>query len=544
MITIEKALPSFALAGNPVLIKLISDNFISTSGSKAYLRLEIGDGTDTTAGHSFMLSFGSFELTFTAAVTPDDTGLQYEAATGSDTFNTWAEKLYNAFLSNYFLSKYFAITLGDAGTFTRDIMFLAKEKGSDYTLTFVNDDATEIAEATKTDGIDPVYRENFGIVASLWDGTTKIAEDVKSVDTSGRATFNFSEYLISLLETDDPRFTWPEVTDTFVHQFINYVQSYRISYAEKYSGQYRKLVYDSIRHAIAGGLSRETLSVYNEAGDHFFDDTDNKKRFLTWAPVMREIGYDVPQKLFFVFQTVTGYSQYRLCASVVFEDGTIQKKYCSALSTITPWSVVECVAGYDQLSLGQLDPTQEVVRWYIFLENESGVQISESRGYTLDPDYYEFQRFFLFRNSFSAYDIVRFTGKGELNPEYERVSGYRDIEDDYTSLNAPLKLFSAIESQKMKANSGWITLEEKKHLRDFLLSRESYEIIDDKIYPIIVTSLKPKEFLVDGVTLYSLEIEYERAYNDMFWSDILEALPATVVPERIYSDDYNVIEYS
>jgi hypothetical protein len=96
----------------------------------------------------------------------------------------------------------------------------------------------------------------------------------------------------------------------------------------------------------------------------------------------------------------------------------------------------------------------------------------------------------------------------------------------------------------LKANSGWISLAEKKHLRDFLLSRETYEIVDDKLYPIIVTSQKSQAFTSDDVTLHSLDIDYDRSYNDMFWSDVMASAGGVVPTERVYSDDYNPIEYS
>ena len=544
MITIEKNLPAFAFAGNPVLLKAISDNVLSTEGIKASMQISVSN-VDTTAGHTFTLSFNNIDLLFTSATTPDDSGLQYEKASGTDTYVTWAVKIHAAFLANYYLATYFDIVLYPADDGMRIITLTAKEVGSAYSLTLTAGTATGVGEESGTvEGVDPAFRENFVIVASLWNGTIKIAEDTKPIDIYGRVTFNFSEYLMALLETDDPRFTWPDITEVYCNEFTNYVKLYQVSLAEKYDGVVRKLTFDLIRHAIGGGLSRDTLVAWNEAGNIFFDDADNKKRFLTWAPVMQELGADVPQKIFFVFQDVTAYTQYKLVAVLVMEDGSVFKQDCTALATVTPWSVVECSSGYDQLNLGMIDPTQPVLRWYVFLENEYGNQISETRGFTLDLDTYETQRVFMFRNSFSAYDIVRFTGKGELGPEYDRVSGTRVEDDDYTSLNAPIRLFSAIETQKMKANSGWISLASKKHLRDFMLSREAYEIIDDKLYPIIVTSQKSQAFTSDDIKLLSLDIEYERAYNDMFWSDVLADITGVVIPDREYADDYNQIEYS
>ncbi len=536
MITIVKSLPPLVFAGNPCLMKIHTDNLLSTTGIKAYMELAIS-ATDQTAGHYFTLTFNGLPIQLTSAETPDDSGIQFEKASSTDTFGTFAKKIFDALIANYDIASNFDIVLNPADSAYRIISLTAKTAGVKYSLTFVNHDVSGLAlEPGSVSGIDPIYRENFVILASIWDEFTKIGEDLMPVASDGSVTFNFSEYLKALLDVNTKRFTWPESSSVFVHEFSNYIQPFKIGLAEKFNGMVQKITYDALRHAIGGGLSREQLVLRNEIGESFFEDSDNKKRFLSWAPLTREIGSSVPQKLFFVFQNVSGYSQYRLAVNVIYQDGSSAKVYRSSLVSITPWRVIELVTGFDQLLLGTVDPIKSVANWSVYLENENGVQISEARGYIIDPDYYENQRVFMFRNSFSAYDIVRFTGKMEMDVNYDRISGYRMDDNEWTSLNAPEKLFSNQETQSMKASSGWIHLDEKKHLRDFMLSMEAYEICEGKLFPIVITSSKAQAFTSDGNTLYSLDIEYNRAYSDIYWSDLISG--------RVYSDDYNENQYS
>jgi hypothetical protein len=87
-----------------------------------------------------------------------------------------------------------------------------------------------------------------------------------------------------------------------------------------------------------------------------------------------------------------------------------------------------------------------------------------------------------------------------------------------TTFNAPAKQFSAKETEICKANSGWISLEEKNCLRELLLSLEAYEQIGKELFQIVVKSAKITPFLKDGEYLYNLEIEYERSYQNSFFS--------------------------
>ena len=540
MVTIEKDLPQLALAGNPVLLKVISDNIIEDAGTHASMLLKI-QTPDATAGHFFTISYGDIDLAFVSSASPDDSGLQYPAASG-DTFSTWAEKIADALAANYLLSTLYDIELLDAEASFRAILLTAKNYGSDYTLSFAAGTATGITQDQNTAGEDFSYRTNFGIVASVWNGLVKEAEDIRPVGTDGRTTFNLSDYLMSLIDGSG-RFTWPEIDGTNVYERSDMMLSYRVSLAEKYDGTVRKLSYGDTKYAIAGGLSTETLMRLGEDGDEFFDVAANQQKFLTWAPVEREAGEDNHLKLFFLFHDPSTYTQYRMAVVVTFANGTMQKIYGSSLTSITPYRIIEMACGYEHLGLALLDPTTTVKRWHVFLENEAGIQISESRIFLFDEDVYENQRQFIFRNSFGCYDVVRFTGQCDTGIEYDRAGGNLVVTEEVTAFNAPGRTFSVNESQRMKTSSGWLSRAGKMHLRDMMRSDEVYEIIDGKLYPVTITSTKAQSFVSDSVTLYSIDLEYDRSYTDRFWSELPAAAEGTVT-DRVYSDDYNPIEYS
>ncbi|MEI6684483.1 MAG: hypothetical protein WCO44_17805, partial [Bacteroidota bacterium] len=172
----------------------------------------------------------------------------------------------------------------------------------------------------------------------------------------------------------------------------------------------------------------------------------------------------------------------------------------------------------DHLDLVNAQYGKTVQSWEVFLMDSNDDFLSERRIFYNDERFFENEKVFFYRNSFSAYDTFRFTGKSDLNLDYERLIGSLVREEKDTFFNAPSKQFSAKETESCKANSGWITHAEKNCLRELLLSTEAYEQIGKELFQIIVKSAKIIPFLKGGEYLYNLEIEYERAYQNSFFS--------------------------
>ena len=92
-------------------------------------------------------------------------------------------------------------------------------------------------------------------------------------------------------------------------------------------------------------------------------------------------------------------------------------------------------------------------------------------------------------------------------------------------------------------------LSEKNCLRELLLSTESYEQIGKELFQIVVKSAKITPFLKGGEYLYNLEIEYERAYQNSFFSEhvpdgtanaIILPLPLTWDNMEVSFDDMEI----
>ena len=388
-------------------------------------------------------------------------------------------------------------------------------------------------------GVDPVSRNNFNIIGGIWDKNFRqVAQDAKPVDGSGNAVFNFSEYLGALLDFDvSPHFTYPFDPGTLIKTFKNYVLEFYSGFAEKFDGVVQKIHYDTLRNALSGGLNRETLVFYNAHGTDFFSTPANLRTFMSWAPLVKTTGKSVPEKLFFYVSDKPGYSYVNLMVSVYFTDGTNEAGSWVAEYSVVANDVLECSVGYGQLGFATDYPTKTVAYWKVWLAVEGEDDYSEVRTFIIDPVQYENERVFLFQNSWGrAYDVVRFTGNSTLSLTLESTTGNSQSIEPYTSFNAPSRKFESSETQGMKTNSGWVSREMKDFFREMLLSRQVFELKDNLLYPIVITNQSIKEHFIDNEYLYSLDLEYDRAYRDFFFSRFNVGLFPVLV--RFYCDDY------
>ncbi len=529
MITVNSHPNYISLVGNPLRFSISSDNQFSTQGVAASFDLVI-HSVDLTAGHTFSLSFNNKTLAFVLATTPDDSGLQLPVGEAGDTFSDWAENLYSHFILNFDLVSNYIISLNSSQGSSRSITFTAMVKGTDWSVVFVNgvggsNLVNGLLVENNVSGVDAVSRENFSIVASVWNEFfDKLGEDIQPVDEIGNVIFDLSEYIRHEIlrdplvgEREKTFFAWPPNDDDIIICRGDYILKYRASFAEKYSGSVCKTHFEPERLAIAGGVSRELQQDYLLQSTDYFSIEANLKRFLTWAPDGKLCSASTPEKLFFLLFGENPPFTYLLSVKITYTDGTNYSFSATTVVTLEDETVLECMVGHDHLGLGEKQPTKTIDYWEVWLINQQGESISEIRRFVLDKLYREFERTFLFKNSLSAYDVVRFVGKAEYSLEYERIRATIETTDAPTHKNAPEKLFEVTEWQRMTVNSGFISKETKDYLRDLESSTEVYEIIDNKLYPVIISNAKFNPFFKDKETLYSLSLEYDRAYQEKFY---------------------------
>jgi len=519
MIDITETPNLISFAGNPVIFEACTDNYRISWGACAYFELVVSS-IDITVGHSFELQFaGKTQIFQTAGFTGFD-GSLIEVAYPGQTFNDFANNIYKCFTENYYIQKYFTLSIDPVGVSQRKIKLQAKQSGSDCSVTMSNIGIVGVAQGVNNPGTDDVYRDYFGILCLVRDTlNNSIGEDIKSADSIGCARFDISDYLKSkFAEWELPRFEFPELVGNVKTHGWDYLLKYRVSFAESIAGNVKGLLSDGWKYALSGGLNHELLTSLNEKRLEYFSIAENKLKFLTWLPTSKYSRSGVLEKLYFLFQANTSGVQYRLVVIITFTDGSHKVVNATQPVAYVPYSVLEFKVGFDHLDLVNAQFGKTVQLWEVFLMDNNDDLLSERRIFYNDTRVFENEKVFFYRNSFSAYDTFRFLGKSELNLEYDRSIGTTIREENYSFFNAPSQQFSAKETESCKANSGWISLCEKNYLRELLLSIEAYEQIGKELFQIVVKSAKITPFLKDGEYLYNLEIEYDRSYQNSFFS--------------------------
>ena len=545
MIDITETPNLISFAGNPVIFEGCSDNFILSCGAYAYFELVVS-GVDTTIGHSFTLQFAGKTLVFkTAGVTGYD-GYLFGVGYPGQSFNDFAFNIYKCFIENYYIQKYFTIALDPIGVSQRKIILQARQAGTDCSVVLSNVGVLGVGQGVNAPGTDDVYQDYFSILCLVRDSyNNPIGEDIKPSDSIGCASFDISDYLSSKFATwQMPRFELPELTGNVKVHGWDYLLKYRASFAESIAGIVKGLRPDGWKYALAGGLNHELLTSLNENNLEYFSIPANKLKFLTWLPTSKNSRSGVLEKLFFLFQDNPTGIQYRLVMIITFTDGTHKVVNTTEQKAFAAYSVVEFKVGFDHLDLVNAEFGKIVQSWEVFLMDSNDDYLSERRIFYNDNGVYENEKVFFYRNSFSAYDTFRFLGKHELNLEYERQIGTTIREEKYSFFNAPSKQFSAKETESCKANSGWISLQEKNCLRELLLSTEAYEQINNELFQIVVKSAKITPFLKDGEYLYNLEIEYDRSYQNSFFSvHVPESSANPILVPQLLTWDNNEVSF-
>ena len=373
-------------------------------------------------------------------------------------------------------------------------------------------------------GISPSY-DGVSVLVLDKDGFS-LGQDVKPINNTNFIDYEISEYLNALFATlTPPRFILSDPTHGYIYLYSDLVKKYRILAGFHVPGLVYVSLYDNYHWAITGGLSREALMIWNQVSGGFWDDTNNKKRFLTWGPSVKKTSRTNHESLYF-FTQYSNVTRYNVKVTAYLENGSVTFEL-THLTSSAQYVVLEIMVGYAQIGIESHTSGQPVVKWDVWLEDSSYHILSEVRTFVVDEKVYEFPREFVFRNSFGVYDYFRFTGKIEKNLTHDRETTLIDRNEIETFYNTPEWQTKILEQQIFKGSSGWISLRTLDFLREMMLSPEVYEIVNEKPFRISITTKKTSKYLKDGEYLYNLDIEYQRSYQDMFYSSIEEhSIPA------------------
>jgi hypothetical protein len=524
MLSIVQSPPLVSLIGNPIRFTFETDNAIESAATQTRLNIYFTE----RAGPDSLLHFlwGSVDILFTFVATPDGSGLQLPDSTNAGTLASWVTMVAAAMRNNYYISRDWTIV-------TNDVAILMYGTEDNISNPSVNPFWTGQGNIPSTSSVNGKLASKrlfykLGIRLETWDGTAwnTIGEDILPVDTNSQATFDIHELFADYIY---PEFKFPEASDTLAILRPNSSTQYRIQYFEQYGNPITpgSLSPSASFYALVGGISHLQQAIYNRQGSSFWAKLGYNQYFLTWQPKSKQVSIDQIEKLYFLVQSEM--TAIKLRVSYFFTDATSQLNVPVFTVEVPPAkSVIEFIVSPDILKNSCSKPTL-IASYQVWIEYQSSA-ISEIRTFILDAIYYENLRYFLFLNSLGGYDTLRTTGDGTDDLDYERTSISKVLGPDFTEMDHQVATGFVSEVKTYKANTGWMTRDQIAWLRDFLLSKQVYQIVRRKLVPVVITTTQAQQ-RVDREDLYSIEFEYRRAFSSEYYS--------REITTAAFTDDFN-----
>lgn len=539
-LSLVKYPPLVALAKNPTVFEFSSNNYITVAGVASSLQLVFGAGL--VNNETFDLCYNGKILTFVVKTTPNTSGLQIKAI-AAEAVNAWVVQTAAYLRQNYDLSTDFLITSNLNG-----ITLLARETGTDYTLTLDNEPAN-LTGANAVAGTDQAVQAFFNIVAQTWmkrgADMVNIFEDALTVDAAGASYHDISEIVKSELYSE---FEFPEVDANGWIKRDHINVSYFIRYAEKYGipSTVKAMSTSQYFSALNGGVPFWKQVEYYTAGTSFWDRMQYDMNFLTWQPTTKKLSITGTEKLYWLAWKSTlnnTLCKLRFTLHTFDDNGITTSVVYSATQAVTYLDVFEMEVGYARLNtLYNFDAyfhdqgADGVSGQYYDVEviTDAGLVLSEKRTYQVDLTEYQNSREFLFLNSLGGYDTIRTTGIGEYEGTQERTFITSPYPKEFAAAFRMKKQVFVLGNDKMKVNSGWLTSSQVDWLQDMLLSEEVYEIKNSKLYPVVITSTSGPKKTDEQSPAYFVEFEYEYSSHESTFTI------GTVVPVGgDFNEDYN-----
>jgi hypothetical protein len=507
IVELLNTIPDVVLAGNKIPLQLqASTNLIETAGTKAEVVLTWS--AVAVVDEYFDLLLKGETVRFTCKAAPDNSGIQFHDNTLAGTLSEWVALLAADLRKNYLIARYYDVVVVDNA-----ITITAKENGADYSQEFTAGAGIDCTptETNKT-GVDEVLRAFYGIAVLLYCNSEFVTELMLNVDYAGQAEVDISELLKAYLTQD---FEWPESDADFIFARAGAILPWYFMYGEKWGdGDYKAMIQSATHHVMFGGVSWMQQAKYNYDVTSFWTKLQNNKYFLSWAPLTRYIGPTEPVKLYFVNHTAATSLKLKAKLYTASSNSTITVDTVTGVADKAMYEMVLSPAKVAYTGLSD----ETLVKLEVWIDNQSDVRVSEIRTFYMDYSYYEHTRYFIFKNSLGAFEVIRSTGLMAKSNEYNREMAAVAVDSDYTSKDREEISVINLEQQKFIVSLGWLSKyanadEYRNWLRDFSLSKEVYQAIGNTLKPIRIISTNLDQGK-DRDSLTAFAFEFVNAYTD------------------------------
>lgn len=526
MITQLSHPPTVAMAGNPIVARLATNNHLATSGAIAVFLLRFS--AEEANNRTFLLTYNGISIQFTFKLTPDLNSSTELPLKGASSLSNWMDKIAAVLKGNYILIADFDIYSADHSG-NREIFFKARKMGAAFNISYTAQTSENGESLLFQTGTDRTFRPNFRLLMqpfkkSVFDFQL-MGEDRLPVNDEGETAFQIDELLREDVMSE---FLWPE----------NYVKpwSYRnrlaqpafMRFAEVYgtTEAVQRLGVSPEFVVMQGNIPRSRLNEFQASyGDpgRYFATT---KRFMSWQPDLKYVYPDQPEKLYF-FAWPAGITQAKLEVTIVRTTGVTTSMLYTV--PVSRYNVVEFITSPAFLA-SDIHLVEEI---RIRVLNQSNVAVSITQTYIIRKDIQPERKYFLYRNSWGAFESVCFTGEQLEEAEYTRpwVDAWAL---DFFDQKSVAGFGQVVDATKLvKANSGFTTDKEVfRWMEELLLSRNVYEVNGSNLEQIRIADGKVFRKRTEEDVL-SLQLEYSTLPREHVFFETDPALSIGLIDEPV-----------
>jgi hypothetical protein len=232
-----------------------------------------------------------------------------------------------------------------------------------------------------------------------------------------------------------------------------------------------------------GGLSKKK---YSEI-DYFYNYLPTNKKFMTWAPLVKDVDYNQEDYLqFWCYDQAV--STAKLMIKAYFDDDTNETDQITSLG-VTYGHLLQIPAGPLNSGAIGINPAKNLKYYELWLADQNDAVISEVRTYKITEFKHPRTRYYLFLNSLGGYEVLRTVGFSEQSIEIsreviERFYGF----GTYTTFGQYMA-GEATKRKGTKVSSGFFSGSLSKKWLDYMqepaMSRFVFDITDGTRVPLI-----------------------------------------------------------
>ncbi|KOY86037.1 hypothetical protein AD998_07660 [bacterium 336/3] len=254
--------------------------------------------------------------------------------------------------------------------------------------------------------------------------------------------------------------------------------------------------------ALRGGLPKEVFA--QDSNFFAYMGFNGNQKLLTHQP-LRKSSVSPENPEFLAFYTATWGGTITRNTTVYYTDGT-SDIFTDAFAK--SGDVITCIRC--KLTDVPYDEQKEVLEYHVFFTD--GTRTTRLQIFEVDHSFRRQERFFIFENSLGGWDTLRCFGEqeSEANVMQEMASDYSGNYLANNILKTDMFVYDSSISNEHEVNTGYYPASYVAYLREFMLSKNKYLVISNKLYPVVLTSKKIK-YANDEKNLKAASFSYSLA---------------------------------